>query len=349
MAGAYSSATVLSDGASDVEGGQTAVMRRVICRQLGPPETLEVESIDDPEPRSGQVVVQLGAAGVNYVDALFVAGEYQIKPPLPFTPGSEIAGEIVAVADDVRGPSIGDRVLAMCGLGGYAEQVAVGALGAVPIPDALDVATAATFVQSYCTAMFSLRERARLVAGETVLVLGAGGGVGLATIDVAKSLGARVIAAASSPAKLEAAIAMGADATIDYATESVKDRARELTDGDGVDVVVDPVGGERSEPALRALRLFGRFVVIGFAAGDIARVPLNQVLLRNRSVVGVDWGAWSMAEPAENRRLLDELLRSVADGSLRPAAPTTYPLDDAGRALDDLLHRRVVGKVALVP
>jgi NADPH2:quinone reductase len=324
-------------------------MRRVVCRELGPPETLEVTESDELDPGPGQVVVQVRAAGVNFVDALFVSGDYQIKPPLPFTPGSEIAGEVVAVADDVTEVGVGARVLAMCGLGGYAEQVAVSAFGAVPIPDGLDFTTAATFVQSYCTAMFSLRDRARLRPGEWVLVLGAGGGVGLATIDVAKALGARVIAAASSRPKLDAAVAMGADATIDYTTESVKDRARELAGGDGVDVVVDPVGGELSEPALRAVRLFGRFVVIGFAAGSIARVPLNQVLLRNRSVVGVDWGAWSMAHAADNRRLLDDLLTMVAARSLHPAAPIVYPLADAGRALDDLLHRRVVGKVALTP
>jgi NADPH2:quinone reductase len=324
-------------------------MRRIVCRELGPPENLEIEEVDDIVPRPGQVVVGVGAAGVNFVDGLFVAGDYQIKPPLPFTPGSEIAGEVVAVADDGSGIAIGDRVLSMCGLGGYAEQVAISALSAVPVPDGLDLERASTFVQSYCTAMFALRHRAHLAPGETVLVLGAGGGVGLATIDVAKALGARVIAAASSTDKLDAARAIGADEVIDYSTESVKDRARELAGGEGVDVVLDPVGGDLSEPALRAMRQFGRFVVIGFASGTIPRVPLNQVLLRNRTVVGVDWGAWSMGAGEENNAMLAELLAMVADGSLHPAAPTTYPLADAGRALDDLLHRRVIGKVALVP
>lgn len=324
-------------------------MRRVVCRELGPPDTLTVEEVDDLEPRSGQLVVEVGAAGVNFVDGLFVSGEYQIKPPLPFTPGSEIAGEVIAVADDVAGWSVGDRVLAMCGLGGFAEQVTVSAFGAVRTPDGLDDARAATFVQSYCTALFALRERAGLEAGERVLVLGAGGGVGLATIDVAKALGAHVIAAASSPVKLAAARAAGADDVIDYTTESVKERARALSGGDGVDVVLDPVGGPAAEQALRALRLFGRYVVIGFASGEIPRLPLNQVLLRNRSIVGVDWGAWSMQFAGENQALVAELAGMVEAGDLHPTSPHVYPLAEAGRALDDLLHRRVVGKVALVP
>ncbi|MBI2706693.1 MAG: NADPH:quinone oxidoreductase family protein [Actinobacteria bacterium] len=324
-------------------------MRRVVCTELGPPEKLIVEEGDDLEPRPGQVVVAVRAAGVNFVDGLFISGGYQIKPPLPFTPGSEIAGEVVAAADDVESLRVGDPVFAMCGLGGYAEQVAISALQAVPMPPALDYGQAATFVQSYCTALFALRERAGLIVGETVLVLGAGGGVGLATIDVAKALGATVLAAASSPSKLAAASAARADHVIDYSYESVKDRARELTGGDGVDVVLDPIGGDQADPSLRALRLFGRYVVIGFASGTIPRLPLNQVLLRNRSIIGVDWGAWSMQQPGANNELVSELLAMISDGVLSPARPTTYGLEDAGRALDDLLHRRVVGKVALVP
>jgi NADPH2:quinone reductase len=244
---------------------------------------------------------------------------------------------------------VGDRVLAMCGLGGFAEQVAIGALQAVPVPEPLDFARASTFVQSYATALFALRERAELADGETVLVLGAGGGVGLAAIDVAKALGARVIAAASSAEKLDAAREIGADEVIDYTSESVKDRARELTGGDGVDVVLDPVGGDLADPALRALRLFGRFVVIGFASGSIPKLPANQILLRNRSVLGVDWGAWSMAHAGANAELVGELLGMVGDGALRPAAPTTFPLEEAGQALEALLDRRIAGKVALVP
>jgi len=324
-------------------------MRIVRCNELGPPEGLTVEEVPDLEPRTGQVVIGVRAAGVNYVDGLFVSGDYQIKPPLPFTPGSEVAGEVLAVAPDVTSVAVGDRVFAMTGLGGYAEQVAVSELQAVEMPEAMDFGQAATFMQSYCTAMFALRERAGLTAGETVLVMGAGGGVGLATIDVARALGARVIAAASTEDKRVAAIDAGASDSVDYRTESVKDRARELTGGEGVDVVIDPVGGDQADPALRALRLFGRYVVIGFASGTIPRLPLNQVLLRNRAIVGVDWGAWSMQHAAENRALVAELVAMVADGTLHPATPNGYPLTDAGRAVSDLLSRRVTGKIVLVP
>jgi NADPH2:quinone reductase len=287
------------------------------------------------------------AAGVNYVDALFVAGQYQIKPPLPFTPGSEVAGIVVEVGDGVERFAPGDDVVAMPGLGGFAELVAVGEPQVAPMPRELSFAQGATFVQSYCTALFALRERARLVEGERVLVLGAGGGVGLAVVDVATALGARVIAAASSADKRAATEAMGAEATIDTSTEDVKVRARELSDG-AVDVVVDPIGGELAEPALRALGWLGRYLVIGFAAGAIPRLPANQVLLNNRSVVGVDWGAWTMRDPEGHRRLLDDALVLVSSGRLHPVAPTEYPFDDAAVALNALLQRRVIGKLALV-
>lgn len=320
-----------------------------MCNELGPPEKLVVEEVPDLEPRDGHVVVAVRAAGVNFVDGLFVSGDYQIKPPIPFTPGSEIAGEVLAVAPDVSSLAVGDRVFAMTGLGGYAGQVAISAMQAIRMPSAMDFGQAATFVQSYCTALFALRDRAGLSAGETVLVLGAGGGIGLAAIDVAHALGAKVIAAASSEEKRAAATAAGAAHVIDYVSESVKDRARELTDGDGVDVVLDPVGGDQAEASLRALRLFGRYIVIGFASGTIPRLPLNQVLLRNRSIIGVDWGAWSMQHAGSNNELITELLSMVVEGTLTPAEPTTYPLEEAGRALDDLLHRRATGKVALIP
>ena len=340
-------------------------MRAVVCRELGPPSTLAVEDVPPPELRPGGLLVDVEAAGVNYVDALFVQGRYQIKPPLPFTPGSEIAGTVAAVGDGVTGWQVGDRVLAMCGLGGFAEQVGIPAASASAVPAGLGAAQAATFTQSYCTALFALRDRAGLRPGETVLVLGAGGGVGLAVIDVARALGARTIAAASTAAKRDTALARGAAAVIDTAAGDLKDRARslarelaqELAEAGapgagaavtGVDVVVDPVGGELADPALRALGEGGRYVVIGFAAGAIPALPANQILLRNRTVVGVDWGAWAMAHGEEQRALLGSLLDLVAAGRLDPVAPATYPLEQAGTALDDLLERRVVGKVALI-
>jgi NADPH2:quinone reductase len=328
-------------------------MRAVVCRELGPPSSLEVVEVDPPELRIGGVIVDVEAAGVNYVDALFVQGQYQIKPPLPFTPGSEVAGTVSAVGEGVDGMAVGDRVLLSCGLGGFAEQVGAAASSVVPVPTALDAGRAAAFGQSYCTALFALRDRANVQPGETVLVLGAGGGVGLATIDVARALGAHPIGAASTDAKRAAALAAGAEAVIDTTTESIKDRgrevARELTTADatGVDLVVDPVGGDLAEPSLRALGEGGRFVVIGFASGTIPRLPANQVLLRNRSVVGVDWGAWAMSHGVEQRALLTTLLELVEAGSLHPPAPTAYPLESVAEALDDLLGRRVVGKVVL--
>ncbi|QKG23162.1 NADPH:quinone oxidoreductase family protein [Actinomadura verrucosospora] len=308
-------------------------MRAAICEELG---SVAVKDTAPIEPGPGQVLLTVEAAGVNYVDALFVQGRYQIKPPLPFVPGSEVAGTL---------PD-GTRVLAMCGLGGFASHVAVPAAAAVPIPDKLDFPRAATFTQSYCTALFALRDRAGLAAGETVLVLGAGGGVGLAAVQVATALGARVLAVASSEEKRAAALAAGADSAVD-ATD-VKSAARAWSDG-GVDLVYDPVGGALADPALRSLRERGRYAVIGFASGDIPSLPLNQVLLRNRAVVGVDWGAWSMTHPAEQRALLDELLAMVADGRLDPVSPRTEPLASVPQVLDDLLGRRVVGKVALLP
>ncbi|CNE44675.1 Zn-dependent oxidoreductase%2C NADPH:quinone reductase [Mycobacterium tuberculosis] len=309
-------------------------MRAAICEELG---SVVVRDAEAPAIGPGQVLITVEAAGVNYVDALFVQGRYQIKPPLPFVPGSEVAGTL---------PS-GERVLAMCGLGGFATHVAVPAASAVPIPDELDFPRAATFTQSYCTALFALRDRANLQAGETVLILGAGGGVGLAAVQIAKAMGARVLAAASTPSKQEAARNAGADGTVSTAGD-IKSAARAWSDG-GVDVVYDPVGGALADPALRALRERGRYVVIGFASGDIPSLPLNQVLLRNRTVVGVDWGAWSMGNPLDQRALLEELLAMVAKGDLGPVPPRTAPLASAAEVLDDLLNRRVVGKVALLP
>ncbi|XRQ10002.1 NADPH:quinone oxidoreductase family protein [Actinomadura welshii] len=309
-------------------------MRAAICEELG---SVTVRETGTPAPGPDQVLITVEAAGVNYVDALFVQGRYQIKPPLPFVPGSEVAGTLPT----------GERVLAMCGLGGFATHVAVPASAAVPIPDELDFPRAATFTQSYCTALFALRDRAGLRPGETLLVLGAGGGVGLAAVQVAAAFGARVLAVASTEAKRDAALRAGAETALSSA-DDVKTAARTWSGG-GVDAVFDPVGGPLAEPALRTLRERGRYIVIGFASGDIPSLPLNQVLLRNRTIVGVDWGAWSMTDPQAQRKLLDELLLMVANRDLAPVAPRTEPLAATSQILDDLLNRRIVGKVALVP
>ena len=323
-------------------------MRTVVCPELGPLDNLVIEEREPPVPGEGQVVVQVRAAGVNYVDGLMCQGRYQIKPATPFVPGSELAGEVVSIGNGVVGVDPGDRVVVFSGLGAFAEQVVVPALSVLPMPDGLTYAQAAALIQSYGTALFALTRRTSVAEGETVLVLGAGGGVGLAVVDVARALGARVIAAASSQEKLEAARAMGAQWTIAYEDEDLKVRARALSDG-GVDVVVDPVGGAHSEPALRALRPFGRFCVIGFAAGPIPTIPLNQVLLNNRTVVGVDWGGWMFRDPEGNQQVLAHLADLVGRGQLHPTAPTEFPLSDAARVMSDLIDRSLVGKAVLVP
>jgi NADPH:quinone reductase len=324
-------------------------VRAVVCNELGPPSLLVVEERPDPEPGPGTVAVAVEAAGVNYVDALFVAGQYQIKPPVPFVPGTESAGTVTAVGDGVTAVAPGDRVLVSAGLGGFASRLVAAEGSVTRIPAALDSPRAATFTQSYSTSLYALRERAGARAGEAVLVLGAGGGVGLAAIGVARVLGCRVVGVASTKEKREAALAAGAETALDPGAESVKDAARAWAGGTGVDIVVDPVGGELAEPALRALGDSGRYLVVGFASGTIPKVPLNQVLLRNRTVLGIDWGIWAMRHAGEQGALLDDLLAMVENGTLDPVHPVPYPLDDVARALEDLWGRRTVGKIALSP
>ena len=323
-------------------------MRAVVCNELGPPSSLVVEERPDPTPGEGEVVIEVEAAGVNYVDGLFVAGEYQIKPPLPFVPGNEIAGTIGAVGDGVSGYSVGDRVLASVGLGGFESAVVTRPGALAHVPDQMSSAAAAAFTQSYCTVAFALGRRANLASGETMLVLGAAGGVGMAAIQYGKAVGATVIAAASSDERLARCTDAGADVTINYSNEDLKTAAREASGG-GVDVVFDPVGHDLTEPALRAMGEFGRLCIIGFARGDIPKLPANQVLLRNRSIVGVDWGAWGMTHPREQRVLLADTLAMVESGRLAPPEPTAYPLEKVADALSDLLEHRLVGKAVLVP
>ena len=310
---------------------------------------MRVEERPDPEPRPGQVVVDVEAAGVNFVDALFVAGQYQIKPPVPFVPGTESAGTVSVVGDGVTDLKVGQRVLVSAGLGGFATKVATPSSAVTVLPDVLDAPRAATFTQSYSTCLYALRDRAAARAGESVLVLGAGGGVGLAAIGVARALGCRVLGVASTDEKRAAAVAAGAEAVLDSGAEPVKDAARSWAGGTGVDVVIDPVGGSLAEQSLRALGDRGRYCVIGFAAGEIPSIPLNQVLLRNRTVLGIDWGIWAMQHAEDQRALMGDLLEMVAGGHIDPVRPNEYPLDDVARALEDLLGRRVVGKAALIP
>ncbi|MBX7161110.1 MAG: zinc-binding dehydrogenase [Acidimicrobiia bacterium] len=322
-------------------------MTSVVCPELGPLTNLRLETRPLADPGADEVRLSVGAAGVNFVDALFVKGEYQIKPPVPFVPGSDVAGVVDAVGSAVDGWAPGDRALAMVGLGGYASAVNVAASRLVRLPDGLDIERAAAMVQAYATARYSLVNRAGVAPGDKVLVLGAGGGVGLACVDTARALGADVVAAASSPERLAAAAAAGATHTVDYSAAELKSAVRDAVGF--VDVVVDPVGGALTEAALRTLGDDGRLLVIGFASGEIPRLPANQILLRNRRVVGVDWGAWMLTHAEENQALLEEVVAAAADGRLHPVAPTAYPLADAAAALADLAERRLVGKAVLVP
>jgi NADPH2:quinone reductase len=323
-------------------------MRRIVCRAFGPVESLMVEDVPDPQARPGEIVVAVRAAGVNFVDALLVQGLYQIKPPLPFTPGGEIAGEVVELGSGVETVALGDRVTVTCGFGGFVERLAVPAGLARRLPQRLSFGQGAALVQSYATALFALTRRVTVRPEEWVLVLGAGGGVGLAAVDVARHLGARVVAAASSADKLAAAAALGADAGVNYDAEDLKVRVREITGG-GTHLVVDPVGGAYAEIALRTLRGFGQYLVVGFAAGTIPSLRANLILLGNRSVIGVDWGAWTLQHPDENRALVDEVLGLAGSGALHPAEPTAYPLENAATALAAMQARRLTGKVVLAP
>ncbi len=325
-------------------------MRAVLCTEFAPLDRLQVVERESPPCGPGQVRIAVTASGVNFVDGLIVQGLYQLKPKLPFVPGGELAGTVSEVGEGVTTHAVGDRVFASAGLsGGFASEAVVPAAAAVPTPDELTDTQAATFVQSYMTARFALEHRAHARAGQWLLVLGAGGGVGLGAVDVGAAMGLHVIAAASTEDKRAAATAHGAERVIDSSTEDPKARARELAGGDGVDLVYDPVGGTQGEQALRALRDDGQFLVIGFASGDIPKLPANQVLLRNRRVTGVDWGGWAMRHPEENRAILDSLVVDIAAGRLHPVEPATVPLSRAADALRDQIERRVTGKTALVP
>jgi NADPH2:quinone reductase len=323
-------------------------VRAVVCKQWGPPESLAIEDLPPLEPGPGQAVIDVRAASVNFPDLLIIQNQYQFKPPLPFTPGSEVAGVVKSVGAGVTEVRPGDRVLAMTGIGGFAEEVRVGAAAAVKIPDAMPFDEAAALLMTYGTSHYALVDRAKLRAGETLLVLGAAGGVGLSAVEIGNLLGARVIAAASSDEKLAVCREKGAAEVINYAREDLKERVKALTGGKGVDVVYDPVGGEYAEAALRSTAWEGRFLVIGFTAG-IPKIPLNLVLLKGCQVVGVFWGSFTGREPDKNRAYIRELLEWYQAGKIRPHVSASYPLEKVADALRDMGARKVTGKVVLLP
>jgi NADPH2:quinone reductase len=322
-------------------------MRAVLCKAYGPPESLVVEDVASPTPGPGELVVAVKAAGVNFPDVLIIQNKYQVKPPLPFSPGSELAGVVKQVGDGVTHVKARDRVMAITGYGAFAEEVKTDARRVLPIPGGMDFVSAAAFGLTYATSDHALRDRAALKPGETVLVLGAAGGVGLAAIDIAKVLGARVIACASSDDKLAVCRQHGADEAINYATEDLRDRIKALTDGRGADVVYDPVGGPYTEPALRSIAWRGRLLVVGFAAGEIPKIPLNLTLLKGCSIVGVYWGEFARREPERFADAMRQLGRWFAEGKLKPHVSQTFPLERAADALTLMANRQVKGKVVL--
>jgi len=322
-------------------------MKAVLCKTYGPPESLLVEEVASPAPGPGEVIVSVKAASVNFPDVLIIENKYQVKPPLPFSPGSEFAGVVKEVGDGVTGIAPGDRVMAITAYGAFAEEVKTEARKLLPLPSGMDFAQAAAFGLTYATSDFALRDRGELKAGETLLVLGAAGGVGIAAIEIGKALGARVIACASTGDKLDVCREHGADETINYATDDLRERIKQLTGGAGADVVYEPVGGPYTEPALRSLAWRGRLLVVGFAAGEIPKIPLNLTLLKGCSIVGVYWGEFARREPQRFADSMQQLGRWFVEGKIKPHISATFPLERAADALTLMADRKVKGKVVL--
>jgi NADPH:quinone reductase len=324
-------------------------MLAVQCVRWGGPAELVLAEVPTPEPAPGEVRVRVVAAGVNFPDALIIQRKYQVQPPLPFVPGTEVAGVVEALGDGAPQKLLGRRVVAFVGLGGFAEQVCVNAALTVPLPDSIADETAAGFTLTYATSQHALIDRAALRAGETVLVLGAGGGVGLAAVELARLAGARVIAAASSDEKLDAARAAGAEVLINYERDDLRESAKAATGGKGADVIYDPVGGRFTEPALRSIAWRGRLLVVGFAGGAIPSIPLNLLLLKSASLMGVFWGEFAKREPAANAAMLAELFGALAQGKLKPRVSQVYPLAQTPAALEAILNRSAIGKLIVRP
>lgn len=324
-------------------------MRALVCKEYGPPapDTLVIEEVDDPVPGEGQVLVDVEAAGINFPDVLVIAGKYQVKVPTPFIPGNESAGIVSAVGSGVTQYNVGDRVIINSTGGAFAEKCVADAHATVPLPDDLSFEQGAGFTVTYGTSYHALKQSAQLQAGETVLVLGAAGGVGITAVEIAKAMGARVIAAASSDEKLEFAREAGADDLINYSEVPLKETVKELTAGKGADVVYDPVGGELAQQALRATAWHGRYLVIGFACGDIPSFPANIALLKEASIIGVWWGTWAAKNPQLQIKNMMEMAQLVKEGILNPRVTESYALDDYVDAFKAITERRARGKVIL--
>jgi NADPH2:quinone reductase len=324
-------------------------MKALICSQYGPPENLSVQDMPDPQPAAGQVVVRVRAAGVNFPDALIVQNLYQFKPTPPFSPGGEMAGEVLAVGAGVTRFKAGDKVIALTIWGGFAEQVLAQEDQLIAMPPGMSFEVAGSLLLTYGTCLHALRDRAGFEPGQTVLVLGAAGGIGIASIELAKALGARVIAAASSADKLATCRAKRADDVINYREQNLRDEIKRITGGKGVDVVVDPVGGDYAEQALRSMAWRGRYLVVGFTDGQIPRLPLNLVLLKGCAIVGVFWGDFIAREPQAAQTDLQDLVAMLGQGLIKPLISGRYSLQDAPKAILELSQRRAQGKLIVLP
>jgi NADPH:quinone reductase len=322
-------------------------MKAVLCKQFGMPEDLVLEDVPAPTAGPGEVLIDVHAAALNFPDVLMIQGKYQSQPPFPFSPAGEIAGVVTATGEGVAEVAVGDRVFGGTGFGGLAEQVAVKARALRPIPEGMSFAEASAISTTYGTSYYALKQRAALRPGETLLVLGAGGGVGLAAVELGKAMGARVIAAASTSDKLAAARQAGADELVDYSDGELKDKVKALTDGKGADVIYDPVGGALFDQCMRCINWYGRILVIGFAAGEIPRVPINLVLLKSCQLVGVFYGAWSARSPEEAAANFQDILDLYRQGRIKPLIGAEYALAEYADALRCLMERRAIGKVVV--
>lgn len=324
-------------------------MKAVLCKAYGAPEDLVLEEVTEPVPSEGEVLVDVKATALNFPDVLMIAGKYQSQPPFPFSPGGEIAGTVLETGSGVREFAPGDRVFGGVGHGGFAERVAVSARSLQPLPESMSFVEASGISTTYGTSYYALQQRAALQPGETLLVTGAAGGVGIAAVQLGKAMGARVIAAASSEQKLAVAKDSGADELIDYSDGQLKDKVKALTGGKGADVIYDPVGGALFDQCLRCINWYGRILVIGFAAGDIPKAPINLILLKSCQVVGVFYGAWSARAPDENRANFRDILAFHAAGKIKPVVGGVHPLENYAEALNDLAQRRAIGKIVVTP
>lgn len=322
-------------------------MKAIRCKSYGPPSNLVFEETTDLKVGPKQVLVEVKACGLNFPDTLIIQGLYQFKPELPFTPGSDIAGVVKAIGEGVNHVKVGQEVFGFVPYGGLAEEVLVPANSCFPKPPQMNFETAASFLMAYGTSFHALKDRAKLTEGDTLLVLGSSGGVGLAAVELGKLMGAKVIAAASSDGKLQLCKKYGADLTLNYTKEDIKKTVKDMTSGSGVDVVYDPVGGSYSEPALRATGRYGRYLVVGFAAGDIPEIPLNLPLLKETEIVGVFWGSFAMKEPQANMENSMQLVKWHAEGKLKPHIHNTYELKDTALALEEMMERKVMGKLVV--